>query len=72
MSSLTRDRDKVSEDGTELQNGAADSLLRVHNNQTIFDRLHADMAHTVNQAVSKMETATQQQGKKDRGTAWKR
>ena len=53
-----------SEDGTELQNGAADSLLQAHNNQTSFDCLHADMAHTVNQAVSRMETASQQQGKK--------
>ena len=53
-----------SEDGTELQNGAADSLLQAHNNQTFFDCLHADMAHTMNQAVSRMETATQQQGKK--------
>ena len=53
-----------SEVGTELQNGAADSLLQAHNNQTFFDRLHADIAHTMNQAVSRMETATQQQGKK--------
>ena len=53
-----------SEDGTELQNGAADSLLQAHNNQTFFDRLHADIAHTMNQAVSRIETATQQQGKK--------
>ena len=53
-----------SEDGTELQNGAADSLLQAHNNQTFFDSLHADMAYTMNQAVSRMETATQQQGKK--------
>ena len=53
-----------SEDGTELQNGAADSLLQAHNNQTFFDRLHADMAHTMNQAVSRTETATQQQENK--------
>ena len=53
-----------SEVGTELQNGAADSLLQAHNNQTFFDRLHADKAHTMNQAVPRMETATQQQGEK--------
>ena len=52
---------KASEDSTQLQNGAANGMLQAQNNQIFLDRHPVNMAHTMNQAVSRIETAATQQ-----------
>ena len=53
-----------SEDSGEFSSGAANSSVPSQSNQASLDRLHTDMAHTLNQAVLRIENASQQQGRK--------
>ena len=42
-------------DSREFSSGAANSSVPAQSNQASLDRLHADMAHTLNQVVLRME-----------------
>ena len=43
-------KEKASEDSTQLQNGAANGMLQAQNSQTFLDRHPVNMAHTMTQA----------------------
>ena len=55
------------EDSMKFASGAADSSVPAQSNQAFLDRLHADMAHTLHQALLGTETVDQQQGRKIEG-----
>ena len=53
-----------SEDSREFSSGDANSSVPAQTNKASLDRLIADMAHTLNQAVFRMENTNQRQGTK--------